>query len=205
MDALDLAALKAGDEDAWERAFAALWPVVFAAAHARLAATYPGEVEEVAIESLEALTQKVRKAKSATDLHWLAKTIAERHAISRWRELTAGKRGEGKVQSLDAPLNGGDPAPEPASPAPDLSALDLDDLSRLLAVLAEGLKPDHKTALHDFFLDGLSYKEISLKRGWASGSIGVYIQRGLAAMREQRVNRMHLLKEAATFLRLLLW
>ena len=205
MNAPELAALKAGDKDAWERAFASLWPVVFAAAHARLAATYPGEVEEVAIESLQALAQQVRKAKSAADLRWLAKTIAERHAISRWRELTAQKRGEGKVQSLDAPLNGGEPAPEPASPAPDLSALDLDELSRLLAALAEGLKPDHKAALHDFFLEGLSYEEISRKRGWATGSIGVYIQRGLAAMRQQRKKHPSLLKEAATFLRLLFW
>jgi DNA-directed RNA polymerase specialized sigma24 family protein len=205
VNAPDLAALKAGDEDAWEGAFASLWPVVFAAARARLAATYPGEVEEVAIESLQALAQEVRKAKSAADLPWLARTIADRQAISRWRELTARKRGEGKVQSLDAPLNGGEPVPELASPAPDLSALDLDELTRLLAALAEGLKPDHKAALGDFFLDGLSYEEISRKRGWATGSVGVYIQRGLAAMRQQRVNRPHLLKEAAAFLRLLLW
>lgn len=205
MQVPDLHALREGDSDAWEQASGWLWPIAFGAAHRRLELTYAEETEDVAITSLEELPAKLASVKSIEDLPRLVSTIADRRAISRWRELTAQKRGEGKVQSLDAPLSGGEPAPEPASPAPDLSALDLDELRRLLAALAEGLKPDHKAALQDFFLEGLSYEEISRKRGRATGSIGVYIQRGLAAIRQQRVNRPHLLKEAAAFLRLLLW
>ena len=201
----DLDALRVDSPDAWENAFGWLWPIAFGAAHSRLELTYPGEAEDVAITSLEELPAKLARVKSIEDLPRLVKTIADRRAISRWRELTARKRGEGKVQSLDAALNGGEPAPEPASPAPDLSALDLDELSRLLAALAEGLKSDHKAALDDFFLEGLSYEEISRKRCWPVGTIGVYIQRGLAAMRQERKEHPNLLKEAAVFLRLLFW
>jgi len=167
--------------------------------------TYPAEAEDVAIISMEELPAKLASVKSIEDLPRLVKTIAERRAISRWRKLTAEKRGRGEVGSLDGALNGGEPAPEPASPAPDLSTLDLDELSRLLAALAVGLKPDHKAALDDFFLKGLSYEEISRKRGWPIGTIGVYILRGLAAMRQERKEHPNLLKEAADYLRLLLW
>ena len=205
MQVPDLHALRKGSPDAWENAFEWLWPIALGAALSRLELTYPAEAEDVAITSMEELPAKLASVKSAEDLPRLVKTIAERCAISRWRELTAQKRGDGKVQSLDAALNGGEPAPEPASPAPDLSTLDLDELSRLLAALAEGLKPDHKAALDDFFLKGLSYEEISRKRGWPIGTIGVYIQRGLAAMRQERKEHPNLLKEAADYLRLLLW
>jgi DNA-directed RNA polymerase specialized sigma24 family protein len=37
--------------------------------------------------------------------------------------------------------------------------------------------------LSDFFLGGLSYEEIAKKRGVAVGSVGVYLKRGLEAMR----------------------
>jgi DNA-directed RNA polymerase specialized sigma24 family protein len=182
-----------------------LWPIALGAAHSRLALTYPEEAEDVAITSLEQLPAKLASVKSAEDLSRLVRTIAKRRAVSRWRELTAEKRGGGPVPPPDPPPNGGKPAPEPVSPAPSLSALDLDELSRLLAALAEGLRPDHKAALDDFFLDGLSYEEISRKRGWPIGTIGTYIQRGLAAMRQPREKHSKLLKEAAAFLRLLLW
>lgn len=207
MKAPELAALIAGDEEAWEEAFAALWPVALATAHARLEATCPTEIEEVAIEALETLVEKVKAggARHADDLPRLAKTIADRQAISKWRELTAQKRGAGKTDSLNAPLYDGEPPPEPPAPTPGLTTLDLAELHRLLDALQEDLNPDHKTALHDFFLDGLSYEEISRKRGWPVGTVGVYIQRGLAAIRAQREKNPGLLKEAAAFLRLLLW
>jgi DNA-directed RNA polymerase specialized sigma24 family protein len=37
--------------------------------------------------------------------------------------------------------------------------------------------------LSDFFLRGLRYEEIANKRGVAVGSVGVYLKRGLKAMR----------------------
>ncbi len=50
------------------------------------------------------------------------------------------------------------------------------------ATLAE-LKPPLGEILSDFFLHGLRYEEIARKRGVAVGSVGVYLKRGLEAMR----------------------
>ena len=53
---------------------------------------------------------------------------------------------------------------------------------RLGQSLAE-LKPPLGEVLSDFFLHGLRYEEIAKKRGMAAGSVGVYLKRGLEAMR----------------------
>jgi len=106
---------------------------------------------------------------------------------------------------MDASPFGGNHPPEPQSVTPRLDTLDLKELRKLLAALQTDLKPGFKAALDDFFLEGLSYEEISRKRGWPIGTIGVYIQRGLAAMRQERKRYPNLLKEAAEYLRLLLW
>ena len=197
--------LRAGDAEAWDALFDWLWPVALAVAHARLGATFPEEIEDVAIEALEETAAKASQVKSVEEFPKLARSIAENRAVSRWRRLTAQKRGAGRVESLDAPRMDGNHYPEPQSATPRLDTMDLKELRELLTTLQADLKPEFKAVLNDFFLDGLSYEEISRKRGWPTGSIGVYIQRGLAAMRQQRVNRPHLLKEAAAFLRLLLW
>jgi RNA polymerase sigma factor (sigma-70 family) len=201
----DLDALRAGDPEAWDALFAWLWPVALGAAHARLGATFPEEIEDVAIEALEGIAAKASQVKNVEEFPKLARSIAGNLAVSRWRSLTAEKRGAGRVESLNAPQMDGNHHLEPQSVAPRLDTMDLKELRELLAALQTDLKPEFKVALDDFFLEGLSYEEISRKRGWATGSIGVYIQRGLAAMRQERKKHPNLLKEAAAFLRLLLW
>jgi DNA-directed RNA polymerase specialized sigma24 family protein len=44
-------------------------------------------------------------------------------------------------------------------------------------------KPPMGDILSDFFLHGLRYEEIARSRGVAVGSVGVYLKRGLEAMR----------------------
>ena len=60
----DLAALKTGDASAWDEAFAWLWPTVFAVAKLKLEPYLPNEVQDVAIESIEQLVEKVPEVKS---------------------------------------------------------------------------------------------------------------------------------------------
>jgi hypothetical protein len=69
MNAPDLPALRQGDTEAWDVAFRWLWPPVFAVAQLKLQPFLPGEVEDVAIESLEQLVEKVRKVKSVEELN----------------------------------------------------------------------------------------------------------------------------------------
>ena len=55
----ELKSLQQGDADAWDAAFRWLWPTVFAVVQLKLQPFLPGEVEDVAIESLEQLVGEV--------------------------------------------------------------------------------------------------------------------------------------------------
>jgi RNA polymerase sigma factor (sigma-70 family) len=179
----DLGALKTGDASAWDQAFAWLWPAVFAVAKLKLQPYLPNEVEDVAIESIEQLVEKVPAVKSVEELKPLAASIAHHRAVSLLRERFAKKRGEGKTDSLDGPPDGGviqDGLMLDRSPLDDLKQVEL--AQRLGKSLVE-LKPPMGEILSDFFLHGLRYEEIAKKRGIAIGSVGVYLKRGLEAMR----------------------
>lgn len=183
MNLPDLGALKAGDATAWDEAFTWLWPGVFAVAKLKLQPYLPNEVEDVAIESIEHLVEKVPGVKSVEELKPLAASIAHNRAVSLLRERFAKKRGEGKTDSLDAQPDGGGAIQNELA----LSGSPLDDLEqaelaqRLGKSLAE-LKTPMGEILSDFFLHGLRYEEIAIKRGVAVGSVGVYLKRGLEAM-----------------------
>jgi len=180
----DLHALQRGDEAAWDAAFGWLWPTVFAVAQLKLQPFLPDEVEDMAIEALEQLVDKVRSVKSVEELKPLAASIAHHRAVSLLRERFAQKRGAGKTESLDVPVDDGETKYEPAwedSPLDSLAEKEL--AARLQTSLAE-LKPPQGEILSDFFLHGLRYEEIAQKRGVATGSVGVYLKRGLETLRK---------------------
>jgi RNA polymerase sigma factor (sigma-70 family) len=179
----DLGALKRGDPNAWDEAFGSLWPAVFTVAKLKLAPYLPNEVEDVAIESIEQVVEKVQGVKSVEELKPLAASIAHHRAVSLLRERFAKKRGEGKTGSLDAQTQGGVIRNElPSSDSP-LQHLEQAELAQRLGKSLAELKPPMGEILSDFFLQGLRYEEIANKRGIAVGSVGVYLKRGLEAMR----------------------
>ena len=57
------------------------------------------------------------------------------------------------------------------------------ELAQRLGESLSELKPPMGDILSDFFLHGLRYEEIAKRRGVAVGSVGVYLKRGLDAMR----------------------
>ncbi len=183
MNPPDLRALQSGDADAWNAAFDWLWPTAFAVAQLKLQPFLPDEIEDVAIESLEELVEKVRTVKSVEELRPLAASIAHNRAVSLLRERFAKKRGEGKTESLDAPADdGGSPHDPPSNDSP-LADLEQKELAQRLGQSIAELKPPLGEILSDFFLHGLRYEEIAEKRGVAVGSVGVYLKRGLEALR----------------------
>src|SRR5208282_5670264 len=97
-----LAALRRGDQEAWEETFRRLYPSAFAAARHPLASLTPTEAEDVAIEALTLLLPKVREVEAFDELRLLVITIASRKAISEKRRQLAEKRGGGEITSLDA-------------------------------------------------------------------------------------------------------
>ena len=183
MNLPDLGALRTGDASAWDQAFGWLWPAVFAVAKLKLQPYLPNEVEDVAIESIEQLVEKVPGVKSVEELKPLAASIAHNRAVSLLRERFAKKRGEGKTGSLDAQLEGGVIQNEPLSSDSPLEDLEHAELAQRLGKSLAELKPPMGEILSDFFLHGLRYEEIAKKHGVAVGSVGVYLKRGLEAMR----------------------
>ena len=180
----DLGALKTGDANAWDEAFNWLWPAVFAVAKLKLQPYFPNEVEDVAIESIEQLVKKVPEVKSVEELKPLAASIAHNRAVSLLRERFAKKRGEGKTDSLDDPQAGGGISQnEPTTTDSPLDDLEQKELAQRLGKSLAELKPPMGDILSDFFLDGLRYDEIARKHGIPVGSVGVYLKRGLEAMR----------------------
>ena len=179
----DLQALQCGDAAAWDMAFPWLWPAAFGAAQVTLQPYLPAEVEDVAIESLEALVEKVRELRSVEELKPLVAGIAHHRAVSLLRERFAKKRGQGKTESLEAvqEANVAD-CPDPTADSP-LAALEHKELAERLSGTLSELKPPQGAVLTDFFLQGLSYEGIARKHGIPIGSVGVYLKRGLEALR----------------------
>lgn len=183
MNPPDLRALQQGDADAWDAAFRWLWPTAFAVAQLKLAPFLPEEVEDVAIEALEVLVEKVREVRTAEELKPLLAGITHRRAVSRLRERFAKKRGAGQTESLDAPAPDGEVKPEPASLESPLDALAERELAQRLHESLTALKPPQGEILADFFLHGLRYEAMAKKHGIAVGSVGVHLKRGLEALR----------------------
>lgn len=183
MNPPDLQALKSGDESAWDAAFDWLWPTVFAVAQLKLQPFLPDVVEDVAIETLEELVDMVISINSVGELKPLAASIAHNRAVSLLRSHYAQKRGAGKTESLDVPTEVGKAKDMVAPGHSPLDALaEREIAARLQKSLAE-LKPPQGEILADFFIRGLRYEEIATKRGVAVGSVGVYLKRGLEAIR----------------------
>jgi RNA polymerase sigma-70 factor, ECF subfamily len=183
MSAPDLQALQQGDAEAWSGAFEWLWPTAFAVAQSKLQPFLPGEIEDVAMETLEELVEKVREIKRVEELKPLAASIAHHRAVSLLRERFAKKRGEGRTESLEAvqEANMAD-CPDPTADSP-LDALEQKELAERLSGTLSELKPPQGAILTDFFLNGLSYEGIVRKHGIPIGSVGVYLKRGLETLR----------------------
>jgi len=192
MSAPDLQALQHGDAAAWDMAFPWLWPAAFGAAQVTLQPYLPAEVEDVAIESLEVLVEKVREVNSVEGLKPLVASIAHHRAVSLLRERFAAKRGAGKTESLEASqAESALDCPDPAADSP-LAALERKELAACLSRTVSELRPPHGAILTDFFLKGLTYEEIAQEHHVAKNSVGVYLKRGLEALRRvwnQRAER----------------
>ena len=201
MSTPDLRLLQQGDPDAWDAVFKWLWPVVLAVAQGTLQAYLPADVEDAAIEALEDLVELVPQVRSAEELKPLAASVAHRRSVSRLREHFAKKRGAGQTESLEANREESGDCAEPTIDRSPLDALGQVELAGLIEGLKGNLKPEHSTVISDFFFGGLSYQEIADRRGLAIGSVGVYLMRGLEAIRKAAERQPKLLKELETFLR----
>ena len=177
----ELRALQRGDATAWDEAFRWLWPVAFTVARLKLERHLPGEMEDVAIETLEELIEKVHDVERVEELRLLTASIAHNRAVSRLRQHFSGKRGSGQVESLETSEGNAD-CPQPGNSP--MEALAEKELATFLEGLLAELKPPLGAILSDFYCAGLSYEQIARKHGLAIGSVGVYLQRGLQTIQK---------------------
>jgi RNA polymerase sigma factor (sigma-70 family) len=137
----------------------------------------------VAIESLEALVEKVRELKSVEELKPLVASIAHHRAVSLLRERFAKKRGEGRTGSPDPVQEGAEvDYPDPLADSP-LAVIEQKELAERLSQTLSEFKPPQGVILTDFFLNGLSYEEIAQKHCIPKNSVGVYLKRGRETLR----------------------
>jgi RNA polymerase sigma factor (sigma-70 family) len=140
-------------------------------------------VEDVAIESLEELVDKVRGVSSAEELKPLLASIAHNRAVSRLRRHFAAKRGSGQTERLDSRREDPGDLPEAIAPDSPVAALEQKELAARLERLMGRLKPPQGEMLADYYLRQCAYEEIAKKYGIAIGSVGVFLRRGLDALR----------------------
>ncbi|MEO8429645.1 MAG: RNA polymerase sigma factor [Verrucomicrobiota bacterium] len=204
MNAPDLLALQRGDPAAWDTAFDWLWRIAFEVVQLKLQPFLPGDIEDVAIEVMEQLVEKVRQVKQVQELKPLTASIAHNRAVSRLREHFAAKRGSGKTESLEAIQIEENGNREPANSPSLLAGSEQGELADLLSQLLARLKPEQRAIMIDFYLHELSYEQISKKHRVPEGTIGVYLKRGLESIRGLIEGRPGLLKELGAYLRCLL-
>jgi RNA polymerase sigma factor (sigma-70 family) len=197
----NLQALRQGDVDAWDEAFRWLWPTVFAVTQLKLSRFLPQDVEDVAIEALEELVQKVYTVKAVEEFKPLAASIAHNQAVSALRAHFAAKRGAGQTQSFENLKGTMEDSSEPAAAKSPLDELVQAELSGLIAQLLTDLNPEQRAILNDFYLSGLSYEQIASKHGLAIDTVGVYLKRGREASCRAIKRQPKLLKEMEAFLR----
>lgn len=174
--------LASGDPEIWNEAFHCLYPVAFEAARTRLGEDFK-ECEDVAMETLSEIFEKRTALTSEHDLKPLTAAIARNKATDRLRRHLAEKRGGNKVQSLEAMIeaNAGELHDLPHEELVDHLAIQ--ELRELLAALSAEVKKEYRVVLREYFFNQLSYNEISEKHKISVGSVGVYLQRGLASLR----------------------
>ena len=201
MDSPDLTALQNRDSDAWDSAYDWLHPVAFAVTQRKLATILPDQIEDVAIETLEVLVDKVEGLRSAEELKPLTAVIAHNLAVTRLRQHFAQIRGSGKTDSLDAKTEEGQPVVEPVAPESPLNTLDQVELRGLLTRLLAELKPEVREMISGFHLDRLTYRQLADKHERPIQSVGVMLKRGLETIRRTAERYPVVLKELQTFVR----
>lgn len=175
--------LQTGDPEVWEDTFRCLYPVAFESARPRLGQSLFHECEDVATETLTALFETISTVSSENELKPLTAAIARNKAADRVRRNCAFKRGAGEVESLEN-LSENDELPIADHAHENLfDSLAVNEMRELIVELAANVKKEYRIVVRDFYVEQRTYAEISQKRGISVGSVGVYVQRGLTAMR----------------------
>lgn len=185
----DLELILAGDSGVWDDAFPWLYPAAYAVARNKLinppAADYPADVDEVAIESITRLVQRVPELDpppgKVAELKALLARITDNKASDFLKKKRAQKRPTEEPFTIDEETG---QIIEPADTTDTFKKLSERDMVRLIHELAEQLKSIEMQVFKDFHTRGLKHREISEKQGIPIGSVGVHLKNALKKLRK---------------------
>ena len=185
--------LRDGDEAAWMIVYEWLWPKALAVASNKLRFSTSTDAEDVASIALQHLVDHVEKVSATEDLLPLTLAITHNQTVQLIRYNKAEKRDVRATDSLgefDVP-----------APSASLSELDLQELRALIESLQKTLSPKAASVLGDFYLKGLTQREIAERNKLALNSVGVNITRSLQRIREVMGKNPTLMKEIQVAMR----
>ena len=185
--------LRDGDEAAWMIVYEWLWPKALAVASNKLRFSTSTDAEDVASIALQQLVDHVEKVSATEDLLPLTLAITHNHTVQLIRYNKAEKRDVRATDSLDEF--------DVPAPSASLSELDRQELRSLIESLQKTLSPKAASVLGDFYLKGLTQREIAKRNNLALNSVGVNITRSLQRIREIIRKNPTLMKEIQVAMR----
>ena len=185
--------LRDGDEAAWMIVYEWLWPKALAVASNKLRFSTSTDAEDVASIALQQLVDHMEKVSATEDLLPLTLAITHNQTVQLIRYNKAEKRDVRATDSLDEF--------DVPAPSASLSELDRQELRSLIESLQKTLSPKAASVLGDFYLKGLTQREIAKRNNLALNSVGVNITRSLQRIREIIRKNPTLMKEIQVAMR----
>lgn len=178
---VEIEQLKAGDRIAWNRAWEILYAISLSVCCSTASTLNHQDHEDVAAEAITEVVEYIEKVDNFEDCKKLVVTISKNRLLDRFRSRATEKHGAGKVESLEQ--KEGFDAIDPSQQRPDALVL-MGENALILAEALKGVPEQYRKVVEDFYLKGSTQQEIADRHGLKIGSIGVYLDRGLKALRE---------------------
>ena len=186
-ESFSLDQLKAGDNQAWNRAFSCLNGLAFNVLKGTYNSLSEADLQEVCQDAIISLIEHyVEQAESIDDLKKLVITIAKNKARDLFDKQNAGMRSRALTESLNATDDNGLPlvaeknlisdAADPAGMA------DRVERAFLLNEAIKELPPKQADLLRDYYFGELKQQEIADKHGLKLSSVGGYLNRALESL-----------------------
>jgi RNA polymerase sigma factor (sigma-70 family) len=171
--------LQDGDSEAWDVVFNWLWPKSLNISSQLLAPIAPADAEDVAIEAFTILFQNIHEIQSTERLPSMMVVITKNCARSHLRKLSAAKRGFSKTITINNVLEGEMPVDD-GNPLESLKTRELFDL---LEHIRMELPNRSARFIQEYYLKGLSHRDIAARYGLPVSSVSGTIRRGLWILR----------------------
>ena len=178
---VEIEELRKGDRTAWNRAFEVLYAIGLSVCCSTAATMNHQDHEDVAIEAVTEVVEYIERVGSFEECKRLVVTISKNRLRDRFRSKATVKHGAGLVESLEQ--QEGFEAVDQNQRPPDALVLAGENLMILKRALL-AVPEQYRLVVEEFYLRGLTQQQIADRLGLKIGSIGVYLDRGLKALRQ---------------------